>query len=231
MLCTHTTIYQNYRIGACRQMDIGQIERLIQLFEQPTRAPGSVLGGRTAITVDTIDGIGSVAVKSYRRGGLVSYFIKRKYLRLGKTRCQVEFDMLNKAGAIGVDVPRPVAYAFTGRLVYRCWLVTDEIKAHRTLAELSLKNPQRALDLIAPIAAQITRLIRHKIRHVDLHPGNILVDSGDNTYLIDFDRAGTSGRSQNWLRNRYLARWKRAVRKHQLPDALWQTLEAHLMQP
>lgn len=229
MLPTQTTTYQNYRIGACRQLDIGQIERFIQLFEQPTRAPGSVLGGRTSITMDTIDGIGSVAVKSYRRGGLVSYFIKRKYLRLGKTRCQVEFDMLNKASAIGVDVPRPVAYAYTGCLVYRCWLVTNEIKAHRTLADLSLKDPQRALNLIGLIAVQITRLIRHKIRHVDLHPGNVLVDSGGKTYLIDFDRAGTSGLSQNSLRRRYLARWKRAVLKHHLPDALWEKLEAQLL--
>jgi 3-deoxy-D-manno-octulosonic acid kinase len=226
MQSTHTTTYQNYRIGASRQLDIGQIKRLIQLFEQPTQAAGSVLGGRTSITTDTVDGIGSIAVKSYRRGGLVSYFIKRKYLRLGKTRCQVEFDMLNKAGAIGVDVPQPVAYAYTGSLAYRCWLVMKEIKAHRTLADLSLKDPQSALELVGPIAAQITRLIRHKIRHVDLHPGNVLIDSGGKTYLIDFDRAGTSGLSQNSLRRRYLARWKRAVLKHHLPDALWETLEA-----
>jgi len=229
MLSTHTTIYQNYRIGACRQLDSGHIERLIQLFEQPTQAPGSVLGGRTSIATDTIDGIGAVAVKSYRRGGLVSHFVKRTYLRLGKIRCQVEFEMLKRASAIGVNVPRPVAYAYTRCLVYRCWLVTNEIKAHRTLAELSLKDPQRALNLIAPIAAQIRRLIRHRIRHVDLHPGNILVDQNDKIYLIDFDRAGTSRLSQNSLRNRYLARWKRAVLKHQLPDALWEKLEARLL--
>ena len=53
-----------------------------------------MLGGRTSLTPAKLNGIGSVVIKHYRRGGLLRYFIKQRYLKLGKTRAQIEFKLL-----------------------------------------------------------------------------------------------------------------------------------------
>ena len=50
-----------------------------------------MLGGRTALTLEQIDEFGPVAIKSYYRGGWMRYLIKRRYLKLGKTRDQIDF--------------------------------------------------------------------------------------------------------------------------------------------
>lgn len=225
----HRMTYGAFQIGAYKRFGPDQIEHLVSLFNRPTRSSGLTLGGRTSVTIDTLDGVGPVAVKHYRRGGLVHLFVKQTYLRRGKTRCRLEYEMLDKVRRMGVDAPKPLAYATRGKLFYRCWLVSREVPAHSTLAELSISDINRAIYLIEPIAQAIGRLIQNRILHVDLHPGNVLVDPDNRTYLIDFDRAGSYRLGEIALRNRYLARWKRAVIKHRLPNVLWKEMQVRLL--
>ena len=56
--------------------------------------------------------------------------------------------------------------------------------------------------------------------HVDLHPGNILVTDNDQIFIIDFHKARMFNGSKQKLMNKYCARWKRAVKKHGLPEIL-----------
>ena len=222
--------YGAFQIGTHKHLGPDQIEHLASLFNRPTHSTGLTLAGRTTVTIDTIDGVGPVAVKHYRRGGLVHLFVKQTYLRLGKTRCRLEYEMLDKVRHIGVGAPRPVAYATRGKLFYRCWLVTREVPSHKTLAAISMSDLKRAISLIEPITQGVDRLIQNRILHVDLHPGNVLVDPDDHTYLIDFDRAGSYRWGGNALRNRYVARWKRAVIKHRLPNVLWKEMQVRLLE-
>ena len=224
----HRTTYGAYHIGARKPLDPNQTEHLVTLFKAPTTPTLSVLGGRTSIVTDVIEGLGPVVIKHYRRGGLISRFIKKTYLGLGKPRCQSEFEMLSHVRSIGVSAPQPVAFGHRGGLFYQCWLATLEIRSHQTLAQLSRVDLERSLEMIDSVAEHIERLIQAGIRHVDLHPGNVLVDPDDHIFLIDFDRAGPSRLDQRSLRSRYLERWKRAVTKHRLEPALWQNLEAAL---
>ena len=162
-------------------------------------------------------GVGPVVIKYYRRGGFISRFIKKTYLRIGKTRGQREYEMLELVRRLGIRAPRPVAFAHRGSLFYQCWLVTEEVGQHRTLAHLSREDPMQAARLAAAVAAEVNRLIRHHIHHVDLHPGNVLVDLQQRIFLIDFDKARHAKLQSKDLRLRYFRRWQRAVAKHRLP--------------
>lgn len=178
------------------------------------------LAGRATMARVTLEGFDKAVVKSYFRGGIVRHFVKRHYFRWGKLRCEAEYDMLKRLRALGVNVPKPLAYAFQGSLFYKAWLITKEIDSPQSLFDLSLKNEPDLPDLLGSLACQVALLIEHKIRHIDLHPGNVLVDRSGKVYLVDFDKAGVYRGSRSGLGKRYIERWNRAVRKYNLPNRL-----------
>ncbi len=178
------------------------------------------LAGRATMARVTLEGPGRAVVKSCFRGGIVRHFVKRHYFRWGKLRCEAEYDMLKRVRPLGVNVPEPLAYAFQGSVLYKAWLVTKEIDVPQRLFDLSIANERDVPDLMQSLACQVALLIEHKIRHIDLHPGNVLVDRSGKVYLVDFDKAGVYRGSRSGLAKRYIARWNRAVRKYNLPDRL-----------
>jgi len=86
--------YDSYHFGSPSYIADPQLEQLIRFFNLPKDRIHSVLGGRTSITVVPLEGIGSVVIKYYRRGGLIRYLIKQRYLKCGKTRFQMEYELL-----------------------------------------------------------------------------------------------------------------------------------------
>jgi 3-deoxy-D-manno-octulosonic acid kinase len=225
----HYTTFETVRFGSFRPLAEKQLQDLVRLFDLPPPEAGSVLGGRTSVVRHMLDGVGSVVIKYYRRGGLISRFNEMTYLRIGKTRSQREYEMLEQVRRVGVHAPRPVAYAHRGVLLYHCWLVTEEVQQHRTLAELSLVDPKLAATLTDAVGVEINRLVEHQLHHVDLHPGNVLIDGHQHVFLIDFDKTRRSRSAPAALRRRYLKRWQRAVIKHRLPVELSMVLEAVLI--
>ncbi len=223
-----TRTYDSYHFGSSSDLTDRQLKQLVRLFNTPTNTADSVLGGRSSVTIAQLDGFGSVVVKYYTRGGLIRYMVKRRYLKWGKTRCQIEYELLHKVRNLGVSAPEPIVYAFRGGLFYKGWLVTREIKEKQTLAELSCADEKRAHIVMKDVINQASTLINNNIFHVDLHPGNVLVDSGGRVFLLDFDRARLSQWDKNKLRDHYLNRWRRAVMKHRLPEMLCETLGAGL---
>ena len=222
------TTYGDYQVGTQLSLTADQIEQLIALFKTPTTPAESTLGGRTSVAIGEIAGVGALVIKHYRRGGFIRHFNKKTYLGFGKPRCQIEFEMLNHVRDIGISAPQPIAFGHHGRLFYQCWLATRMIHSHRTLVQLSKTNLTGSLAVIESVANQIDRLIQTGIRHIDLHPGNVIVDPENNIYFIDFDKAAISRMSKASLRSHYLERWKRAVIKHRLAPELWKKLEAAL---
>jgi 3-deoxy-D-manno-octulosonic acid kinase len=218
-----------YRFGSSLELDEHQLRTFISVFNQPRAGNTSVLGGRTAPTFNEIDGFGSVAIKSYTRGGWMRYLIKQRYLKLGKTRAQIEFELLQVVRNLGINAPEPVVYAHRGRIFYRAWLVSRAIKHPLSLALLSLKNEKRTRLAMESVIGQISLLIQNGILHVDLHPGNIVVDGADQIFLVDFDKGQIHHGSRKKLRDRYLTRWQRAVSKHRLPGMLSDILRAGLL--
>ena len=180
----------------------------------------STLGGRGIITVASVADFGSVVVKHYSRGGLLRFVAGGTYLKNGATRGQQEYETLCEVKEMGVNVPDPVAFAFKGKLFYKAWLVTKEIPGRRTLVELSAMDEDLCFDALESLIFQFSLLIKNRIFHVDLHPGNVVVDRNKTVFILDFDKAYKFQGSLNRLRDLYLRRWRRAVIKHKLPDYL-----------
>jgi tRNA A-37 threonylcarbamoyl transferase component Bud32 len=227
----HRTTYDNFHLGTQLTLTADQAQQLIALLKTPTLPAGSTLGGRTSVITGQITGIGKLVIKHYRRGGFISHFNKKTYLGFGKPRCQIEFEMLNHVRDIGVSAPEPIAFAHRGRLLYQCWLATRMIPSHQTLVQLSRVDLARSLVVIDSVADQIERLVENGIRHIDLHPGNVIIDPENKIYFIDFDKARLTRMSLASLRKHYLERWKRAVVKHRLAPDLWKKLEAAMGGP
>jgi 3-deoxy-D-manno-octulosonic acid kinase len=197
-----------------------QLRQIVSCFYNPLRSVGVNLGGRTAVCATELTGIGPVVVKRYTRGGVVRRVIKKTYLRIGKTRGQAEYELLLKLKRLGVHAPDPVAFAFKGTLFYQAWIITREIKDTQTLSALSFSNPAQTRLAMTQLRDQVQRLIDNRIHHVDLHPGNVLVDRSGSVHLIDFDKAKTVHLPEDILKNRYIRRWQRAVDKHHLPKMI-----------
>ena len=217
-----------YRFGSSLELDEHQLRTCIRCFNQPTAGNTSVLGGRTALTFEQIDEFGPVAIKSYSRGGWIRYLIKQRYLKLGKTRAQLEFELLQVVRNLGINAPEPVAYAHRGCIFYQAWLVSRAIKHPLSLALLSLKDEKKTRQAMESVIGQISLLIQNGILHVDLHPGNIVVDEAGQIFLVDFDKGQIHHGDREKLRDRYLTRWQRAVTKHRLPEILTEMLQAGL---
>jgi 3-deoxy-D-manno-octulosonic acid kinase len=223
-----TQKYASFTVGSTLELTNQQLKCLTRLFRIPVKTLGPGLIGRSSVTISHLKGIGFVVVKHYTRGGFIRYFLKQRYLRWGRTRGETEFKILQKARQIGVSVPEPIAYAFKGGLFYKGWLVSRKIEEQQTLAKLACDNEGRTDTVMENIIEQIAILIDHRILHVDLHPGNILIDHANRVFLIDFDKARITHKNRKMLTERYINRWRRAVIKHQLPQMLIETLDAGL---
>jgi len=219
-----TRTVDSYHFGFSLNLAEPQLRTMAGFFPASDPVGRTVLDGRTCVSRLQLDGIGAVVIKHYRRGGLLRHIVKRRYLRFGKTRAQREFELLNTAGALGVSVPQPVAYAHKGCLFYQAWLATRAIGESMSLARLSLQDEAQARRAVPLIADQIGLLIRNRVLHVDLHPGNVLVDVNGRVYLLDFDKGRFYRGSREKLKQRYITRWRRAVVRHRLPQFLVEML-------
>lgn len=228
MNALHLCKIDEYKFGASYPLNALHLRKLVNLFSEPDQAAGFPLGGRRSISTTHLEGIGSVVVKHYRRGGWLSHLINKTYLKWGKPRCRLEFEQMQSAIRAGVRVPEPIAYAYRGLIFYKAWLVTKEINNQKSLAQVSLDSPDRAEMMTHALIDQITTLIDHRIFHADFHPGNILVDNQDEIYIIDFDKAGPYKGNKKLLKHLYLKRWHRAVIKYDLPENLYKILRTNL---
>lgn len=195
---------------------------LIDFFNAGEDKTPGILKGRTLPCHASLPETGPVVIKSYRRGGMMSLITRDRYLKTGTSRPEKEFEFLIHAGKAGLNVPTPEIYATQGFLFYRAWLVTKKIENQISYTDLVLKNEKAALSLLSSISLNISLLIENRIHHVDLHPGNILIDKTRNIYIIDFDKACYSSKPKHWLIRQYQKRWARAVDKYRLPRALKQ---------
>lgn len=186
----------------------------------PDHPASGSLSGRGVIRFIDLPGIGSTAVKQYRRGGLLRFLIKERYLMSNLPRPAVECKILKQAESLGVNVPAALGYATEGSLFYKAWLFTKEIPKHRSLSEIACNDLSQLPPLVDSLVEQVGILIASGIQHIDLHPGNVVVSEDNKVYLLDFDKAENVDLERKDLRDQYVWRWRRAVIKHKLPEQL-----------
>jgi len=214
-----TQAYREYVFGSTNGLSEEQVKHLSAFLDTPGNLKKGVLGGRGGIVRTELKGVGNVVIKPYNRGGLIRHINKKTHVRIRSFRSAAEFELTKRLLAWGVSVPEPVAWIVCGRIFYRAWLVTREIPEADTLADITDLN--RTARLMAEVRRQVMQLVEHRVLHVDLHPGNVLIDRQDRIFLIDFDRAKTGVRMAPCaLERRYERRWQRAVIKHGLSGCL-----------
>jgi 3-deoxy-D-manno-octulosonic acid kinase len=216
-----------YLIGSELPLENKDVDHLVRLFEKKPDLAALVLNGRTSVVYDRLGDI-PVAIKFYRRGGLVGKFMKSSYLRSGKHRPHLEYDMIRNARGLGISCPEPLAWAVRGGLFYKGFLVSREVINHKTLVELCGEDKKRCEAALLKAADNVRKLVENGIHHVDLHPGNILVDPSDDVYIIDFDKARISPMAPAKLAAAMVKRWKRAIKKYKLPEEMAVIFEREL---
>lgn len=216
-----------FTIGSTEGLSDTQKQILVREFQRSPEASQSRLSGRMRPHIAELEEFGRVVIKHYFRGGILRHVNRRTYLKTGNTRSRAEFDFLNQVRKMGINAPLPVAFASRtiGLAVYHAWLVTKEIPGAETLADLSRTAPERAETILPDVATQINMLVCRNILHVDLHPGNILIDEDGRVYVVDFDKAVFYPKTGARLAGHYLERWHRAVVKHELPLFLHEQIE------
>lgn len=218
--------HNGYSVGSSYPLSSAQLARIVELFQSPPQPENRQLGGRTSVSRFQLEGIGAVIIKHYRRGGILANLINQYYLRINKTRSQIEFEQMAHVREVGVKVPKPVAYAYRGTLIYKAWLVSQEIMHSQTMAEFSLNAPDRIANAMEALDQQVRILVDNQIMHADFHPGNILIDNREQIYIIDFDKSTICRDDTDSLELRYRKRWCRAVKKYGLPPELCTLMRA-----
>ncbi|MBU1170754.1 MAG: phosphotransferase [Proteobacteria bacterium] len=209
-----------YQMGTELNLDQKAREDLVCAFEKPPMDCEDILAGRAMIFETNLSGVGPVVIKHYKRGGLIRHLISDVYLRSGKARSRQEYEMLETVRSLGVSSPEPLAWAIRGSQFYKAYLITRKIENTRSLTDICTKIPEQSAEALKKTAEQINRLIVNRIHHVDLHPGNVLVDGDGKVFIIDFDKAHISPMSQKKLCKAYIKRWTRAVLKYKLPTIM-----------
>lgn len=158
-------------------------------------------------------------LRHYLRGGMVAKFNRDLYLawQAEQSRAWKEWRLLHYMHSLKLPVPRPVAARAhwpAGRMVglHRADILLERIPQCSNLSSLL---QQRALPetIWRAIGQCVQTFHRHDIYHADLNANNILIDSQEKIYLIDFDRCRITSNMQ--LKAGNLPRLKRSLQKLQ----------------
>ncbi|HZF17258.1 MAG TPA: 3-deoxy-D-manno-octulosonic acid kinase [Steroidobacteraceae bacterium] len=171
--------------------------------------------------------------RPYRRGGFIANFSRNRYLWTGEERVRSfrEWRTLAALSALGLPVPKPVAARYR-RLgwTYRADLITERLEATEPLSA-RLEIEPLSLTLWIETGRVLRRLQDAGAYHADLNAHNILIDSSNRVFVVDFDR-GSIRRPGPW-RDANLARLYRSLRKVSAPlapdrfgNTEWETLLA-----
>ncbi|WP_064606234.1 3-deoxy-D-manno-octulosonic acid kinase [Photobacterium sp. J15] len=197
-------------------------------WQQAGRVIGSAEGRGTTWFVqgEKLD----MALRHYRRGGLFGKLVADSYCFLGwqKTRCAEEIALLDKLVRGGVRVPRPVAArAIRKGLCYQADILVEKIAEAKDLVGILQKEELPTATWLA-VGAMVRKMHDLQVCHTDLNSHNILLDSQQQVWLIDFDKcyeqAGEAWKEKN------LARLHRSFIKEQgkrgihFSEQCWQAL-------
>ena len=196
------------------------------------------LNGRGAVFVRE-DCTPNIIVRRYRRGGLFGKIISHQYFRNPldffpskpepSVRMIRELSLLDQMTKLNLPCPKPVAAAIDlHKLSYEGYLLTEYIPDSITLASFLLKQ-NLSSDRWQSIGSTIRSFHDHQVYHSDLNATNILLDTNQKTYLIDFDKCLVK-QGENWKQanlDRLLRSLKKFAANHSqfnFDDHRWQQL-------
>jgi 3-deoxy-D-manno-octulosonic acid kinase len=173
----------------------------------------ATIGGRGGSCLIEIEGRRAV-LRRYRRGGAAGKLFSDQYLWLGQARSRSwrEWDILLRARAAGLPAPEPIAACTCRRGPwYRAALVTAFLDDTQMMTQRLQREPL-SRKCWNGLGSLIKRMHLCGIRHADLTSDNILMDSADRFFLVDFDKARVMKQLDDW-QWQPLYRFQRALEK------------------
>jgi 3-deoxy-D-manno-octulosonic acid kinase len=190
----------------------------------------ATIGGRGGSCLIEVEGR-RLVLRRYHRGGVVGRLFSDQYLWLGQsqTRPWREWEILRRARGAGLPVPEPIA-ACTCRSGpwYRAALITAFLDDTEMMTQ-RLRRQKLPLDSWHLLGLLVKRMHAAGIRHADLTSDNILMDSKNRFFLVDFDKARIMNRIDDW-QWQPLHRFQRSLAKRNRQQSLhydaddWQAL-------
>ena len=169
----------------------------------------------------------NMVLRHYYRGGLIGKLIEDSYVFTGvmNTRAAKEFILLKEMQRLGLPAPKPVAFkisrnGFSG-LTYQADILIELIPGATDLVGLLTKTTLPN-DIWFSIGKCIKQFHHNIIYHHDLNAHNIMLDSDNKVWLIDFDQGkvmATAGQWQTDNLQRLLRSFKKELVK--LPEFHW----------
>lgn len=170
-------------------------------------------------------------LRRYHRGGATGQLLTDQYVWLGLARSRPwqEWEILSRARAADLPVPEAIAACVcrTGPW-YRAALITGFLDDTEMMTQ-RLQRQKLSPECWYQLGLLIKRMHDAGIQHADLTSDNILMDSADRFYLVDFDKARIMQRLDDW-QWQPLYRFQRSIEKRNRQQQLhfdgddWQTL-------
>lgn len=170
-------------------------------------------------------------LRHYYRGGMVAKISKDNffYTGLSNTRPFKELSLLSELATMRLPVPVCVgARVVKQGLTYTADLIMEKLDA-KDLVGL-LKSQQLPESLWREVGRVIARFHQQCVYHADLNAHNIMIDSANKVWLIDFDRCEIRKIKPAWQQQN-LARLLRSFNKENalasgfhFSDHCWQWL-------
>ena len=129
-------------------------------------------------------------LRHYCRGGLIAKLFFDQYLYLGKqkSRAYAELKLLAQMQLLGLPAPTPVAAKIRRHgLFYRADIICERIANARDVHSHLMEQPLSD-EIWQRIGATVAMFHREQVYHHDLNIHNIMLDSEQKIWLIDFDR-------------------------------------------
>ncbi|QEP45140.1 3-deoxy-D-manno-octulosonic acid kinase [Ectothiorhodospiraceae bacterium BW-2] len=174
-----------------------------------------------------------VVVRHYLRGGGMAPLLGDNYLYTGwqRSRPVREVNLLHQLWRWALPVPRPVALQLVRHhaLWWRGDLATLALPEVTPLLD-HLCTTTLADELWREIGATLARFHRRGVYHADLNGRNILLDSEQKIWLIDFDRGQLRRPARRWQQAnlqrllRSLLKWQRQQPDFRFTPKHWQAL-------
>ncbi|WP_228445521.1 3-deoxy-D-manno-octulosonic acid kinase [Thalassotalea sp. HSM 43] len=157
-----------------------------------------------------------MVLRHYYRGGLIGKLINDSYFYTGfmNTRAAKEFILLADMQQMGLPAPKPVALKIERQgLTYNADILIELIPGANDLVALLTQTelPEQSWQ---QIGACIKAFHQQRIYHHDLNAHNIMLDSDNKIWLIDFDQGKQMASEGPWQQQN-LQRLQRSFLKEQ----------------
>lgn len=156
-----------------------------------------------------------MVLREYRRGGAVANLSEVKYLWSGleKSRPWRELRLLIEMKHLQLPVPTPFAALLTKQgLFYRASLITYRLAETQTFAKRLAAGPAPEW-LWQRVGGVIRKMHDMNVFHSDLNANNILINTDNAVFLIDFDKSGVRENGHDRWKFDNLERLQRSLKK------------------